>query len=86
MSWIVTVIFLLFCNRMNRIPHDKSMVAKKENQFASYYGTPRVDYCLHDSRPISLSVGGHRSRFHLKTGTESSPRNVVFLNKRQDDG
>jgi hypothetical protein len=26
------------------------------------------------------------SRFHLKAETESSLRNVVFLNKRQDDG
>jgi hypothetical protein len=25
-------------------------------------------------------------RFHLKTDTESSLRNVVFLNNRQDDG
>jgi hypothetical protein len=26
------------------------------------------------------------SRFHLKTETESSLRNVLFLNKRHDDG
>jgi hypothetical protein len=26
------------------------------------------------------------SRFHLKTKTESSLRNIVFLNKRQDEG
>jgi hypothetical protein len=28
----------------------------------------------------------HLSRFHLKTGTESSHRNAEFLNRRQDDG
>jgi hypothetical protein len=26
------------------------------------------------------------SRFHLKTETESGIRNILFLNKKQDDG
>jgi hypothetical protein len=38
------------------------------------------------TRASSCFYWAHLSRFHLKTETESSLQNVVYLNKRQNDG
>jgi hypothetical protein len=48
----------------------------------------RANLCLQipATTATNSTYWAHLSRFHLKTGAESSIRRVGFLNKRQDDG